>query len=397
MKNIKRLDDNSVMRLKITLNLDNASDKDMETLRKYGKVKAGISREILVSSRQSLRQLHYMIQKLFGWQNSHLHKFELFDEDMEVLLGDSFEEYCMLCGLYFRFYYDDVHGMVDIYWDDDYKGEEFKSWIKRKYSGIPCYLGKQEHYLVAQSVISRYLLNIMDENGLLSVRPSFDEWRRGIKENRKVSFEDATFAEMNCEFEYRLGEVIERLSLGEILTLNRGVKNINAIYAMADECAKGLEENSPKLYLLFPRDGVIDGKLSIFLNETDGKSIPFTNKLKYSYDYGDGWSVEVALVEEYVYGASTEDGIGFFSNGVKVDGSLGEILAEVANKTSPKCISADGLPVLDDVGGINGYCEFLRGIHHEAGAGPYEDADDSKDWARSMGWTGRMSKVENML
>ncbi len=397
MKDIERLDSDSVMRLRLALNLDNASDKDIETLRKYGKVKEGISREIFVSSRQSLRQLHYMIQKLFVWENSHLHKFEFTDRDMENLMGDSFAQYCKLCGLYFRFYYDDEYGMADIYWDDDYMGEEPKSWLKRKYSGTPYYLGKQEHYLVAQSVISRYLLNIMDEDGMLNVRPSFDEWRRGIRENRKVDFDDATFAEMNCEFEYRLGEVIERLSLGEIFTLNGGFKNLDRIFKMADNYAMGLEANSPKLYSMFVPNSAMSDEMYLFLNETDGKSIPLTNKLKYSYDYGDGWNVEITLVDEYVYGGSPDDGFGFFSNGVKVDGSLGEILAEVANKTSPKCISADGLPVLDDVGGINGYCEFLRGIRQEADFGPYEDAEDSRNWGRRMGWTGRMKKPENML
>ncbi len=397
MNNFRRLDDDSVMRLKLTLNLDSASARDMETLRKHGRVVDGITREILVPSRQSLRQLHYMIQKLFGWQNSHLHRFELTDEDMDKLVGNSFSQYCKLCGLYFRFYYDDESGMADIYWDDDYMGEEFKSWLKRKYSGIPYYLGKQEHYLVAQSEISRHLLNIVDEDGMLNVRPSFDEWRRGIRENRSVDFDDATYAEMNCDFEYRLGEIIERLSLGEVFTLNSGDKNLPAIYSMADKHTLGLEENIPKMYSMFTPNSAMSDDMFVFLNETDGKSIPFVNKLKYSYDYGDGWNVEVTLVDEYVYGTSSDDGIGFFSNGVKADDDFFKLLADISRKSAPKCISADGLSVLDDVGGVSGYCEFLRGIHCELGAGPYEDSDESRSWARSLGWTGRMSKPGNML
>ncbi len=84
-------------------------------------------------------------------------------------------------------------------------------------------------------------------------------------------------------------------------------------------------------------------------------------KLVYKYDYGDGWEVSV------VYSGECTGG------------------------DRPVCTAADGLPVMDDVGGIHGYCAFL------AGEDQYEDVGESRDWARSIGWTGRMSKPENML
>ena len=48
---------------------------ELNILKKYGKVTKSLSRDILVSSEMPLHNLHYAIQKLFGWRNSHLHSF----------------------------------------------------------------------------------------------------------------------------------------------------------------------------------------------------------------------------------------------------------------------------------------------------------------------------------
>lgn len=59
-------------------------------------------------------------------------------------------------------------------------------------------------------------------------------------------------------------------------------------------------------------------------------------------------------------------------------------------------VDAEGLPVLDDVGGIYGYCEFLKGVHG-VGEDPYEDNDETCTCGKGLGWTGRMTHPENML
>ena len=54
---------------------------------------------------------------------------------------------------------------------------------------------------------------------------------------------------------------------------------------------------------------------------------------------------------------------------------------------------------MDDVGGIRGYCELLKVVKgkEESEVSAFESKEDAKDWARMMGWTGRMSKAENVL
>lgn len=89
----------------------------MIILRDYAKVRKGITRDVLVSSEMTLHALHYVINRVFGWENSHLHHFMLPDEAFQRLTGGtnapvefgyteydgSFLRWADLCGVYFRF------------------------------------------------------------------------------------------------------------------------------------------------------------------------------------------------------------------------------------------------------------------------------------------------------
>lgn len=424
-----------VMKLRLTLDTQYA---DMDILKKYGKVKEGITREVLVSSHHTLHQLHFMIQKLFGWQNSHLHHYHFYDDDMEKIVKNSFKRYCRLCGMYFRFFYNDEEDLEDIYWDDDYEeGESFKSWMRRKYQGVHLYEGTLEDYLIAQRSIGQYV----DEDTLLMVRPSFKEWQKGNREPRMVRFEDATYQEMYHNFECRLGELAEKLELGEVLTLNKGelavkatmkmiTKEMNNRAATFDKDLEELDElvmlgaeikeKSEKLEKYMSRKNTsmtkiqadedeLDGLMRKYLermiplmSKTEGKMLPFTDKLDYEYDYGDGWEVRIDLVEEYTACGNDGEDLVFCEDGVPVEDEMNHVMQDVLLKTVPVCVAADGLPVLDDVGGISGYCDFLEGINRkkkadDEGYGLYDDPEGSREWARSLGWTGRMSRADRML
>ncbi len=66
---------------------------------------------------------------------------------------------------------------------------------------------------------------------------------------------------------------------------------------------------------------------------------------------------------------------------------------EPIEQHSPVCVVADALPVCDDVGGIHGYCNMLEVLHGE----DLEEKERMKEWARSMGWTGRKISLKNIL
>ena len=57
--------------------------EEWEEFLRLAKAERGISRDILVPGDMNLHALHYAIQQAFGWQNSHLHRFLLGEEDYD--------------------------------------------------------------------------------------------------------------------------------------------------------------------------------------------------------------------------------------------------------------------------------------------------------------------------
>ena len=456
-----------VLKLKLELVMD---EDDRDVVRKYGKAKDGISREIIVPYYYPLHALHYAIQKAFGWQNSHLHHFELPDNVFNKLTNDSFMKYCMLCGLLFRFPYSDAD-MPDIYWDDDYsEGKSFKTWLKSKYSAPYRYDGTLEHYMFSQIVAKRF----WNENQTVKIGPSFDEYLKGNKGAKEVKISAATCEEMGRIFEGNLGEIVERSYINNVLCANpendsfrafreceeiaddldkefpADMKELRELLSVGDElkAVKAKEARLSKrknasvinLFCAINDAEKLEEKyhsgMSDLLGRTNVEMPPLTNELIYKYDYGDGWEVKITCEAEYLAGIKSGEVIGFYevssaAGGAGVAGVDSKDGDESADKTTDKstitpmekklsdltfekvivggapiCVAADGLPVMDDVGGVPGYCDFLKCIkggkdskNDKSGEEGrlYEDPKESRDWARGMGWTGRMSKPENIL
>lgn len=320
--------------LHLELNCSILNESEADILRKYGKVEKTISRDVLVPRSMTLHALHYVIQRAFGWQNSHLHHFELPEETFEMLTGGMFKRWGELCGIYFRMPSENTE---DLYWDDDYDGTvSFKSWLRKKYCGPYRYEGCSELYLECQNE----LLNFYKQVPTIAIRVPFEEFCKnpdGPKIEKTISPKEATIDEVSRSviFDGGLEALLERLTLSDILILDSSDER--------DRIDKSLIE-----------------------------AIPVSKGLRYFYDYGDGWEVNIALVEH------------------KTEAPL---YPEIGETEKPLCIAQDGLCVLDDVGGIAGYCQFLHDIRHQAA----ENREELRDWARMHGWTGRMQKPENLL
>lgn len=353
--------------LKLHLELLDFDEEELELLRKYGRAQNGISRDILVPAEMPLHNLHYAIQKAFGWQNSHLHYFTYEDELLGNLFGGKFISWVPFCGLYFRFPSEDFD---DLYWDDDYEeGYSVKSWLRSKYTGPYYYGGNSEHYLAAQ-LAARFFLQ---ENRTVKVGPSFDEYRKGKKGTASHKIEDVSMDAMKMYFAAGMDELLERIPVGQLIGLELAdsedlielvistAKNFDANLKELDDCLGSKDDKA--------RWGLIQ--------KTDLPVLPLSDTLIYRYDYGDDWTVKITVVEEVE----------------------GELKDQVLEMERPICVAADGLPVMDDVGGIRGYCELLKAVKgkEESEVSAFECKEDAKDWARMMGWTGRMSKAENVL
>lgn len=374
-----------VVRLKLELNIDGA---DMDVLKKYGRVKEGITREVLVPADISLHALNYVIQKAFGWQNSHLHHFSLPDGKFNNLTQNSFIKWADYCGIYFRFPSDDFE---DLYWDDDYdESVSVKTWLRRKYTGSYQYHGCSEHFMEAKSAVSDFIA----ENGSMRVPPSFAEWMNMSKEEREEiqahprvkKITDITCDEMREYFAGMggLDELLERLKVTEILGKEASADSLRL-----------LVENANRRFEV--NDTAVFNEYSCRQNMSrlDGTALPLTDELFYEYDYGDGWEVRIKLEDEYCSDDAWDD---TDKDGELIEGELCDQIKAVITKRRPLCIALDGLPVLDDVGGIRGYCEMLTGLHGEGSEHfGYDDPEVTKEWARMQGWTGRMNKPDKLL
>ncbi len=394
-----------VLRLKLSLDLEYVDEEDMDILRKYGNVKEGIIREILVPADITLHALSYAIIRSFGWQNSHLHSFVLPDHIFYKITKEKephgefdaydalYTEWLDLCGLYFRYPFEYFE---DVYWDDDYEeGESFKRWISKKYTGPYRYGGHSENYFVANALA----VDTINVNPMIKVMPTFTEFlemkhegrENEIDNNKFKPIEEATVYDMQPFLDGALDELLERIPLIEIL---------------APQDIKEDEHLIDKVKFLKHLQKRTLGNLPV---------TPVTDKLIYKYDSGDGWKVNIVMTDCYYMMDEDNDEISnknvinivnyydrrkkpenfdvFDMNNQLVEEELALKISAVRTRYRPKCISSDGLPVMDDVGGVGGYINFLRTIH---GDDPEEKAK-MKDWAKWMGWTGRTKKPDSIL
>ena len=427
----------------------NEHEKDI--LRRYGKVKQAISRDIVVSPDITLHALHYAIQRAFGWQNSHLHHFSLdpFYECKTIaeLTGDIFANWGKLCGRYFRFPVDvnDDKEMDDIYWDEDYdEGMSHKVWLRKKYTGPYSYGGIGEHYLAAHTKYNY----VVTANPIVRVSPSFQEYlanKGKQKQERTKPIGTLTIEEANRYFESGICELLERLRLDEVLTIGADTSDTVIVPAVneaeEDQFAsmisqyRSMEEKSQRYRALLENTGrrlskadkeLIEGpdpeievkklrnELIRLLNRTDGTMQPITEKLYYAYDYGDNWQVVITCTDVFTlkdgWTRSSEAGNKlltgpvtekqFFESytvtdqfGNSVEGKRRDQIVKASMKKTVKCLAADGLNLVDDVGGIHMFCEFLNEIR----TGSAEEKDSNLKWAESMGWSDKAPRFENLL
>lgn len=370
-----------VMKLHMELAID-ATDEQWEILRKYGKCEHGISRDILVPAEMPLHNLNYVIQRAFGWQNSHLHMFSYPKDVFQEVITGFLDDWLSLCGIYYRFPQDEFD---DLYWDDDYMGSgSIKSWMRKKYVGPYYYGGEVEHYMYAQTQARMF----RQQNPVMRVGATFEEFLAGNTEEKIKKLEEIRVDEIGMYFEMGMDELLERLPVEQVLDVavsDDWAEEADNIVDEYDDAFGSLYGEMQEI-IQETREEYVYSKLKRFYDRTDPVVRPLSDMLLYSYDYGDGWEVEITCSEVY----SADDSEAW--------GELQEQVGVVLEEYRPVCVSADGLPVLDDVGGIGGYCGFLLGVHGKD-CGPYafEDKEETREWGRMHGWNGRMSKPENVV
>lgn len=372
------------------------NEEEKEILQKFGNMETSISRDVLIPEQMTWHALNYVILQLFGWQNSHLHNFELKKSDLHtVTKGGLFSEYAKLCGILFRFPDDDYD---DQYWDDNYEyNMSFKTWMRGKYRGpYGKYGGKGELYFANQKEIEEFyqhcpLIDIHEpfEDYLKRTRNTippdeetdqdgaihFKTEKEPIRIIKRIPPAEATLEELGRSiiFERDFNCLLERLKVTEVL-LGKDEKK-----PAPDEWREAVQLTN--YYLTNCKSKQAANLMPIVY--------PLTDEVLYAYDYGDGWLVRITCQNSFFSkGENFTD-----AKGNKADAALTEKLKYVTEKQLPLCIRKDGPNLVDDVGGISGFCEFLEIINSSDRA----LAREYRTWASGLGWTGRNVKPENML
>jgi len=102
-------------------------------------------------------------------------------------------------------------------------------------------------------------------------------------------------------------------------------------------------------------------------------------------DYGDNWIVEITRQK------NCDD---LLDNGQLTHEELAIAINTVAEKHRPVCIHQDGMFVVDDVGGLDGFIDLLRTIYEPA---DLVEKEEMQTWAHGMGWSTRRTGNKEML
>lgn len=346
MKSQKQQTKQTPIRLHLELKGDYFGKYEKVLLKRYGESLTGdmITRDILIPVDMPLHNLHYAIQKLFGWRNSHLRRFYLPDSIYQQLTRGTVRGWSELVGHVFQ---TPSAAEVDIFWDDDYKSGNFNTWLKKKYTGPYVYRGKLEHLDIAQ----RDIAAMMDYYKLIDVRESFSAFmgRReqggadSVRVLKKAPLIDLTLDEMHASLMVdSTDHLLERLEVNQVL-------------AYEDE-----ELEAEELF-------------------------PLTNVLWYNYDFGDNWTVKITKHR------NAKDLIK--SN--RIDATQwNEAIAIVESEHRPVCLDMQGVNVFDDVGGLQGFVDFLRLIYEEE---DQEVAKSYRAWGKSQGWKPDKQSIWKVL
>lgn len=295
------------------------TEEERRILKAYGRMRFRFSRQILVPADMPLHNLHYAIQRLFGWQNSHLHCFELSEADYMRLTGGTVKGWADLCGILFRA--SDGEG-DEYYWDDDYERGSFKKWLQNKYQG-PFYDGAEaEVYANAQRSAQELLQWASEKFENVPV-----DWLTLEELNRRIYIENGTTS------------LLERLAISDVLV--------------------------PYKTFLSPAARI---KQSFQVKNV-------THELIYRYDFGDNWTIKIRRMEDVQDLSKINPEID--------SEELKQAVSVVQTQHKPVCVGQDGMFLLDDVGGLSGFVSMLEAIYEgddEVEAEEYKEWASGQGW-----------------
>ena len=368
-----------VVRLHLELQ-DELNEKDRKVLKQYGNLKYGdhISRDVIVPEDIPLYATHYMIQRLFGWQNSHLHRFELPEELFKSFTENNTVIWSELVGIMFRSPFMDEG---DEFWADDYERGSFKNWLAKKYTGpylsqchgeglIACKESMRDFHKQIQAGSEYYVTytKYREEERPFHAVPAVDCFglrrdKTGLIIDQNDEVRTMELADVPLEslwFERGTKDLLERLPLNCVLNCDPEMILGREMILLCKRMADHIVEND------------IDTPM------VQAYPVPITDTINYYYDFGDGWRIKITVMNDC-------------RNLVKE----GRISQEQIDKAQIKCrelyrpvtLAVDGEMLMDDVGGVGGFIDFLETINIDLdGLDEYERQEARQEKRDSLSW-----------
>lgn len=318
--------------------------------------------------------------------------------------------------------------------------DEEKEWVqeqmeREKDSSYPGYeelpLDVHEHEYYPEGNLNRVLerLKIGEIMGTESIREAETEaWQEKLREKNRTA---RNYLEA-CRGTYAFQSLTEGLdTLRELRTERDRLEHVMWMRR------NGIREDAggrPEELLEEVDRGImeLEHQLGNAMHAFDPPAEPITDTFYYHYDYGDDWLIRITCDAIYtrwdeIQEIDTKPEIIFekavknnglqntemeakirsfvlqrdFCNeydymdteGNRTDDTVRSALIHAELKKAPVCIAAEGLPPVEDVGGIGGFFDFLRTIHGEDA----EEAARMRKWARGNGWKEVVPKAEGLV
>lgn len=424
-----------LIRLHVTIAPNWVEEEDTAILRRYGGLKRGntITRDLLVPKDITLSALHFTLQRALGFQNSHLHRFEIYEEDLKNLTGDRMENLLNMRGIIFT---QDRGPYVAV--GPFFRRGRFKKWLKKQYTqpyrhyndyleefntldgeepdegmlltntspdDLYCRLTKVHPDEEQKLDLSTMFLPSVFPREMLEPAFGTDGQGEYFKwENEKNGWKsrlvpcdpgdpDARRLEVKRLGDFPVREgfrglgyesspsfVIERLPLANVLTLSsdylpyddegRMVHTVTGLKHPQEYTREEIQTALRKYRILLPK--------------------PFTDVLSYNYDFGDNWHFCLTGSR----GASD-----LVEGGVITPEYLQRAIEKAQEEGHPVLLAKDGDMLIDDVGNISGFCRFLAHVrlkedaiiqqapdyydlsdYYDDGFPEEDDEEDDGDW-----------------
>ncbi len=371
------LDPSGVLRLHMEL-MGDLNEEDKTILKKYGDLKYGdcISRDVVIPEDMPLYAIHYMIQRLFGWQNSHLHRFE-FDKDLfDRLTEDNTALWYELVGILFRSPFMDEY---DEFWADDYERGSFKNWLTKKYTGPYMSQCHGEGLIACKQSMNWFYKELVNDEMYYVVYEDFKGKQRAVIATPVYDHKGNKREEP--KWNVGLGkEWVEVKRLSEVplhaLMFERGCRDLLERLPLNRLISQDAKEASGRQLIRSckrMKDHILENEIDTPLIQVYPE--PICDELYYYYDFGDGWKIRIKVMND------CKDLI-----------EQKRVTQEQIDMAQIKCrelyrpvtLAVDGEMLMDDVGGIFGFIDFLKTINEVSDdLDEYDERSlkqEKKDW-----------------